>query len=106
MTRLEKFLTALTSFGLFCLMASALILLALLASGCSAKAATDTTPADPTTRVLLPANIPGWYEFCVESPILMTWPQEEVIIRRDLGISCGMTVNDIRSYFAQQRRAD
>ena len=106
MTPLDKYLTALTSFGLFCLGLLALILLALFASGCAAKAHTEPAPEEPIARVLLPGSVPGWYEFCVEDPVLLAWPNDEVIVRRSLGVSCGLTVNDIRQWFAQQRRAD
>ena len=106
MSGFEKFLTALTSFGLFCLGVLALILLALVASGCAAKATADPVPEEPITRVLLPGTVPGWWEFCVEDPVLLTWPNDEVIVRRSLGVSCGLTVNDIRQWFAHQRRAD
>ena len=107
MTRPEKFLTALTSFGLCCLGVLALILLAPVASGCAHSTFQNPEPPEaPITRVLLPGTVPGWWEFCVEDPVLLTWPNDEVIVRRSLCVSCGLTVNGIRQWFAHQRRAD
>ena len=83
----------------------AVALAALSCLSCAAKAKA-VEPEEPITRVLLPGTVPGWWEFCVEDPVLLTWPNDEVIVRRSLGVSCGLTVNDIRQWFAHQRRAD
>lgn len=58
-------------------------------------------PVAPIPRVIIPASLPWWFEFCVENPDWNTYDW-----RPHSRLVCRGTVDDLRRDFAQLRAAE
>ena len=104
LSRLDKFWIALTSLGLASLILGALGLAALiLASGCVHAPKAATAPEEPL-HVLVAASVPGFALFCVEDPAINWTRPGEPKLRT--GITCPMTVDELRHWVNHHQRAD
>lgn len=82
----------------------ATVLMLSSASGC-AHSSTPSVPSGPVTEVILPASVPGWAKFCIES-LYLTFPEDEVFIRRQTEPVCAWTVDQVRQWALRQKVAD
>ena len=101
----DKLWIVLTNAVLYAVGTVVLLWLATLAGCAKAPQAHTVNHPEALAHVYLPNSVPGWWTFCVEDPLL-AWPSEPQVIRRSTGWVCGLTVNEVRQWIAQQRRAD
>ena len=82
--------------------ATAVLILTL--SGCAHRPPA-TASHQPVDTVVLPASVPGGATFCIES-LYLSWPSDDVFVRRETGMVCAWTVADVRNWAIKQKQAD